>query len=76
MKPLVYYCRWQGAKLRLQGRDGESVWGHLVFLNQDGEEVEKEFNFLLTDSLLTLRSQEGDRQLWLDEMGVPQEKDS
>ena len=30
MGPLVYYCRWRGAKLRLHGRDEDAVWGELI----------------------------------------------
>lgn len=70
MKPLVYYCRWQGAALRLRGRNPESVWGHLVFTDEAGEERLQEFSFALKTAVLTLKRPEGDQQLALDEMGV------
>jgi hypothetical protein len=71
MKPLVYYCRWQGAALRLRGRDETAVWGQLVFTAEDGEEETQKFRFNLVKSELTL--QQGDEKLiiLLDEMGVP-----
>jgi hypothetical protein len=71
MKPLVNYCRWHGARLRLRGRDPEAVWGHLVFQTKDGQEEEWEFRFHLADSLLTMQSRDGEKQILLDEMGVP-----
>ncbi len=72
MKPLVYYARWQGAKLRLRGRDETAVWGHLVFTNEDGTDQEKQFRFQLASQEITLYG-EGDAQvLQLDEMGVVQ----
>lgn len=65
MKPLVLWCRWHDAKLRLHGRDQEAVWGELVF---PGER--EPFHFDLQGH--TLRIGEGDdaRHLALDEMGV------
>ncbi|MCA9923183.1 MAG: hypothetical protein KC421_12465 [Anaerolineales bacterium] len=70
MKPLVYYTRWQGATLRLRGRDETAVWGHLVFTNADGSEQEKEFRFQLQNQEMTL-FEEGEPQVFqLDEMGV------
>ena len=70
MKPLVYYCRWQGAVLRLRGRDETAVWGHLVFSTGNGPEQTQEFHFDLRTRQLTLKKETGDELLELDEMGV------
>lgn len=70
MKPLVNYCRWQRAKLRLRGRDGEAVWGQLVFgAGSTGERVTK-FRYELATQRLTLEEPDGTRTETLDEMGV------
>jgi hypothetical protein len=71
MKPLVYYCRWQRASLRLRGRDETAVWGHLVFLQEDGREELREFHFSLRTSELTLRQDRSEQTLLLDEKGIP-----
>lgn len=65
MKPLVLWCRWHDATLRLYGRDPQAVWGELVF----PEESER-FHFDLRDHILTLGEGEKARRLKLDEMGV------
>jgi len=70
MKPLVYYCRWQGAALRLRGRDETAVWGHLVFTTPNGTEQPQEFHFNLQTRQLILNKETGDETLELDEMGV------
>ncbi|MBK8985761.1 MAG: hypothetical protein IPM39_06710 [Chloroflexi bacterium] len=70
MKPLVYYCRWQGAVLRLRGRDDTAVWGHLVFAANANPEQTQEFHFDLRTSQLTLKTAAGDELLQLDEMGI------
>lgn len=69
MKPLVYYCRWQGAALRLRGRGETAVWGQLVF-NQNGIESAQTFNFDLQSWELTLEDESGKRTIQLDEMGT------
>ena len=69
MKPLVYFCRWQGARLRLQGRDATAVWGELVYDEADGERT-RPFRFVLATSTITLRDGESRETLTLDEMGV------
>lgn len=69
MKALVYYCRWQGAALRLRGRDETAVWGELVF-NRDGTETSQRFRFELAARRLTLTGPDGDRTVILDDMGV------
>lgn len=69
MKPLVYYARWQGASLRLRGRDDTAVWGHLVF-RENGEERQQFFRFHLQTRQLTLAEGEGEKTIQLDEMGT------
>ena len=44
MGPLVYYCRWRGAKLRLHGRDEDAVWGELI-TREGGAERAEPFRF-------------------------------
>ncbi len=72
MKPLVFYCRWQGAKLRLRGRDGSAVWGQLVFVQEDGSEQTQKFHFELATAVLHLINGPDEQVLQLDEMGVVQ----
>lgn len=69
MGPLVYYCRWRGAKLRLRGRDAGFTWGQLVVADESGERIE-EFRFDLKTWALTLSDETGSRRLQLDELGV------
>ncbi len=71
MKPLVYYCRWQGASLRLRGRDPEAVWGQLIFKVADGQEESHEFRYVIDNSELIVRENMEEHHYWLDEMGVP-----
>ena len=68
MGPLVYYCRWQGAKLRLRGRDESAVWG-LLITRQGDAEVTEPFRFDLLSWELWLGGDEG-RRVRLDELGV------
>lgn len=70
MKALVYYCRWQGATLRLQGRDETAVWGELAFSTLDGGETTQEFHFHLNARQLILHLPDGDQTLNLDDMGT------
>ncbi len=70
MKPLVYYCRWQGVVLRLRGRNETAVWGQLVYSEEDGERSQ-EFRFDLKTSTLTLQPNGGPTIIKLDDMGVP-----
>ena len=65
MKPLVLWCRWHDARLRLAGRDKEAVWGELAF----PENAEK-FRFELATARLFIGEGEARRELRLDEMGV------
>lgn len=76
MKPLVNYCRWHKAKLRLKGRDERSVWGELQFRAGEASEETINFRFLLQSSELILHSEDGERHLALDEMGIPLANDS
>ncbi len=75
MKALVYYCRWQGASLRLRGRDETAVWGHLVYKADTPDEWMRPFRFELKTWRLTLESEEGEETVQLDEMGVVQSDD-
>ncbi len=68
MAPLVYYCRWRGARLQLQGRDGRQVWGWLVFPKEQGGSVP--FRFDTSTWELTLGEDERGEHLQLDDMGV------
>ncbi|RMG99179.1 MAG: hypothetical protein D6706_05865 [Chloroflexi bacterium] len=69
MKPLVLYCRWQEARLRLRGRDETAVWGELVF--GAGEKmVKRPFRYILATQELMLETENGRVILELDEMGV------
>ena len=74
MKPLVNYCRWQGARLRLRGRDDTAVWGQLILAGENGEEESRDFRFNLQLSRLTMSQEGGEVSFVLDEMGVPKER--
>ncbi len=69
MKPLVYYCRWQEATLRLRGRDDTAVWGHLVYANDETKD-DQAFRFELKTQRLTLEEAAGEKVIQLDEMGI------
>jgi hypothetical protein len=73
MKPLVNYCRWHAARLRLRGRDETAVWGELVTTDAEGVEVAQAFHFSLSSAALTLQVPDGEQVLLLDEMGVVRE---
>lgn len=70
MKPLVYYCRWQEASLRLRGRDDAAVWGQLVYKANTPQEWMQEFCFVLKTQQLTLQTANGEKIIQLDEMGI------
>jgi hypothetical protein len=74
MKALVYFCRWQGAALRLRGRDDTAVWGELAFPTPDASEITQEFHFYLKTRQLILHLPDGDQTLNLDDMGTTIEK--
>lgn len=65
MKPLVLWCRWHDAKLRLHGRDDSAVWGELAFSDET-----RPFHFDLDNWQLTLGRGDDRELLQLDEMGV------
>lgn len=67
MKALVLWCRWHEARLRLSGRDTDSVWGELAFSNES-----QPFHFHLPSRRLTIGQGENSTQHNLDEMGVEQ----
>ena len=70
MKPLVYYCRWQGASLKLRGRDETAVFGQFAFTEEDGSQRLQTFHFNLKTLQLTLKNAAGDEIVQLDEMGI------
>jgi hypothetical protein len=70
MKPLVYYCRWHEASLRLRGRDETAVWGHLVYKANTEQEELQEFRYELKTWRLTLKTPDGEETVQLDEMGT------
>jgi hypothetical protein len=70
MKPLVYYCRWQGLVLRLRGRDETAVWGQLVMTDAAGNEAAQPFHFDLQNNQLSLTGPDGEQTITLDEMGT------
>lgn len=71
MKPLVLYCRWHDASLRLRGREETAVWGHLVFIDENKGERLQLFRYNLNTRQLTLKMENGEEQIvQLDEMGV------
>jgi len=65
MKPLVLWCRWHDAKLRLHGRSDEAVWGELVF-----PERTEPFRYHLARQILTVDEGPTQYTIHLDEMGV------
>jgi len=69
MGPLVYYCRWRGAKVRLHGRDDTAVWGELI-IQEEGRERVESFRFDLRTWELRLRMGDAETVLQLDELGV------
>jgi hypothetical protein len=71
MKPLVYYCRWQRASLRLRGRDADAVWGQLVQSTPEGREKISDFRYRLETSELILDDGEKEIYYHLDEKGIP-----
>ena len=69
MGPLIYYCRWQGFRLRLQGRDERFVWGSLI---QDGtpDNPGHPFRYDLANRVLYRGDEDNQERFELDEMGV------
>lgn len=65
MKPLVFWCRWHDATLRLHGRDDSAVWGELAFPHES-----RPFRFDLESWQLAIGEGDDKEILQLDEMGV------
>jgi hypothetical protein len=65
MKPLVLWCRWHQARLRLHGRDEEAVWGELAYNDRT-----ERFRYELEAQRLTIGEGKSARHVGLDEMGV------
>ncbi|MEZ4518358.1 MAG: hypothetical protein R3C44_16570 [Chloroflexota bacterium] len=70
MQPLVYYCRWNEAKLRLRGRDEVSVWGELVYEAGSPQEWTQRFRYDLHRRELMRETETGQIIELLDDMGV------
>lgn len=71
MRPLVYYCRWQKASLRLQGRDENAVWGFLVYTADNGTEDARQFHYRIDKAELTIQIGGKETRLLLDDKGIP-----
>lgn len=65
MKPLVYWCRWHDARLRIRDRSDGRLSGELAFADR----LER-FEFDLNSAVLTVGSGADARRVRLDEMGV------
>jgi hypothetical protein len=65
MKPLVLWCRWHDATLRLQGRSRQEVWGELAY-----ETSAETFRYDLVSRELTRGMGERAVTVKLDDMGV------
>lgn len=70
MKPLVFYCRWHDALLRLRGRGKTAVWGQLVYNAHSDDEWAETFRYELETQVITIDGEAGQRILQLDEMGT------
>ena len=71
-KPLVHWCRWHSASLRLAGRDDQFVWGEFGF----AEDRAEPFRFDMVNWSLT-RTVDGVEVVeLLDEMGLKREPES
>ncbi len=71
MKPLVLWCRWHDASLRLHGRDEGFLWGELAFPDET-----KPFRYNRETQELTIGRDEDARRVLLDEMGVEIEEEN
>lgn len=65
-KPLMYWCRWHNATLRLRGKDDNAVWGEFAY---DDGEVDR-FHFNLETWKLRRWVDDAETEAQLDEMGV------
>ena len=68
MKPLVYWCRWNEARLMLHGRNPASVWGVLKYWKDNDRMVP--FSFQFDERRLTIDEEQAQLILYLDEMGT------
>ena len=69
-KPLVHWCRWNSASLRLAGRDERFVWGEFGL---DGDRAEP-FRFDMITWTLTRTVEGAEIVETLDEMGIAREQ--
>ncbi len=69
-KPLVNWCRWNNASLRLAGHDQQVVWGELAFADEHTEA----FRFDMFAWQLTRQTAAGEVVETLDEMGIARAK--
>lgn len=65
-KPLVLWCRWHNASLRLRGKDETNLFGELAF---DDGDVEP-FTFNMYTWTLTRTSDGREIREQVDEMGI------
>lgn len=65
-RPLIYWCRWQRAVLRLRGRDADALWGELAY---DDGRLET-FHYHLPTRRLTHGEGATAVTVTLDEMGI------
>lgn len=76
-KPLIYWCRWHDAVLRLRGKDEGAVWGEFYYPSAgDGDEERQPFRFDLLTWQLTYGAEGAETTVQLDEMGVVRPFDS
>jgi hypothetical protein len=69
MKPLVLWCRWHEAKLRLHGRSANEVWGELDFSNRTAR-----FRYQIDTRTLTFWKGNTPKTIFLDDMGVERQE--
>ncbi len=69
-KPLVHWCRWNSASLRLAGRDERFVWGEFGLAEDHAEP----FRFDMITWELTRTTADGEVVEMLDEMGISREE--
>lgn len=65
-KPLILWCRWHNAVLRLRGKTEAELFGELAFPEGDAEP----FSFNMLTWRLTRTSEGEERVAVLDEMGI------
>jgi hypothetical protein len=65
MKPLVLWCRWNNARLRLHGRNETEVWGEIVL-----PDSLEQFRYNIAAAELRLGKENPWRYIKLDDMGI------